>query len=114
MKRKLNKNVNIPNATGGNGSDDSNELVTKGYLRDVFKVELKNEIITEVRIMLHQALLESFENAKIYHQRETDRYIGAMMEQHRDEMRVYSDQFKSMMQRIENHEKRIGVLERVG
>lgn len=67
------------------------KLVTEGRL-DVFRVE----ILKEIRAMIHEALLGAIENAKIYHQKETERYIGALFEQQAEILKAYLDEMRSM------------------
>jgi hypothetical protein len=88
------------------------DFVTKRYL----KVELDKQrvdIIREVRIMMHETMESGMENMKLYYQEETNRHMTALLQGFKDEMLVYKDQFKSFMEKLNNHEQRIGALERV-
>jgi hypothetical protein len=88
------------------------DFVTKKYL----KVELDKQrvdIIREVRIMMHETMESGMENMKLYYQEETNRHMTALLQGFKDEMLVYKDQFKSFMEKLDNHEHRIGALERV-
>ena len=89
---------------------DKNKIVTEGILEDIL-ARFKSDLIKEERAMLHEALLESLENAKAYHQKETDRYIGALMAEWKEESRAFHDYMKGIKDITENHEKRIGKLE---
>lgn len=101
------------------------EIVTKKYLdkklsnfvtRKYLKVELdkqKVDIIREVRIMMHETMESGMENMKLYYQEETNRHMTALLQGFRDDLRVYNDQFKSFMEKLDNHEHRIVALERV-
>ncbi|MDE2040917.1 MAG: hypothetical protein KGI59_00820 [Patescibacteria group bacterium] len=73
------------------------EIVTKKYLSaelSKFGKELKFEILREVRVMMHENLIAVMDNMKEYYRVETDRYIGALMQEHRDEFRAFKDQMK--------------------
>ena len=87
------------------------EIVTKKYLSTVFKKELKTEIISEVRVMMHETLEGAMENMKAYYKFETERYIGALMQEYKDERKVDRDMMKTMMEKWDNHETRLQVLE---
>jgi hypothetical protein len=89
------------------------ELVTKEYLEGNFKKSLISDLIKEERILLHKALFESLENAKIYHQNETERYIKVLMDEWRDESRVFHDYMKGIKETQDSHAKRISGLETV-
>lgn len=85
-------------------------MVTKDFLEerlDNFKVDL----IKDVRVMIHEALIESIENAKIYHQRETEKYMKIIMDEWRDERRAFYDSLKEVKDIQEVHEGRISGLE---
>lgn len=89
---------------------DITQLVTKDFLEerlDNFKVDL----IKDVRVMIHEALIESIENAKIYHQRETEKYMKIIMDEWRDERRAFYDSLKEVKDIQEVHEGRISGLE---
>jgi hypothetical protein len=97
------------------------EIVTKKYLdkklsnfatkKDLDKCRV--EIIREVKIMMHETMDSSMENMKLYYQEEANRYTTALLQGFRDDLRVYNDQFKSFMEKLDNHEHRIVALERV-
>jgi predicted RecB family endonuclease len=93
--------------------NSSEDLVTKGYLTErliEFKNELKTEIMREVRTLLHEALLESMENMKAYHQTETMRYITALIEEQREERKTLFDAIRGLTEKQDNHERRITTL----
>jgi hypothetical protein len=60
---------------------------------------------------LHEALLESLENARIYHQKETEKFIKIQMDEWRDESRIFHDYMKGIKDTQDIHEKRITNLE---
>jgi hypothetical protein len=97
-------------------------FVTKEYLdktldtrfRDFekrFKSSLISDLIKAERTMLHEALIESLENAKVYHQNETDKYIKVIMDEWREESRAFHDYMRGIKDTQDGHEERILKLE---
>ncbi len=76
-----------------------------------FKASLISDLIKAERAMLHEALIESLENAKAYHQRETDKYIKIILDEWRDESRAFHDYMKGIKDVQDTHEERILKLE---
>jgi hypothetical protein len=89
---------------------EETQFVTEERLLRFQKI-LITDLIKEERAMLHEALMESLENAKVYHQKETDRYIGALMAEWREESKGFHDYMKGIKSTSENHEERILKLE---
>jgi len=95
-------------------SEKTKDFVTKKYFDEKLDKrfsDFKVEMIRETRAMLYLGLSEHFENAKAYHQKETERYIGAIMEKNKDDMRAYYDQIRTVENTGKDHEKRITKLE---
>jgi hypothetical protein len=98
------------------------EIVTKTFLakeletlRTEIRTEMKEQkydILREVRSMMHETLEGAMENMKAYYKVETERYMGVLQQGFKDEMLYYKDEVKVLVEKMNNHETRIGVLER--
>lgn len=100
------------------------EIVTKKYLerqlspvrdeinslRVDLRAEMKEqkfEIIREVKIMLHEALESTMDNMKAYYDERSDRYMKMVLEQFRDDLKVYKDSMGMLKEKIDDHEIRL-------
>ena len=91
-----------------------NEIVTKKYLTkelSTFRKELKTEIMTEVRILMHEITHGAMENMKVFYLEENKRHISALIQGVREEVQVFKDAMLMMNQKLDNHENRLQVLE---
>jgi hypothetical protein len=95
------------------------EIVTKKYLaqelnslRSEIKaqfIEQKVSIIEELRAEIHQSVESAMRNMQAHFDKEIHRYIGASVENIRDENRAFRDGITMLIERTDNHEKRLEV-----
>lgn len=90
--------------------NELNRFVTKTYLKSSLK-EQKQDILREVRIMMYETMENSNENMKLYYQEETNRLMTALIQNYKDELRVFNDQMTTHMEKLNDHDGRISVLE---
>lgn len=91
---------------------DKERLVSRGYLK-IYVDDAFKKFSQEERTMLHEALMESLENSKIYYKTETERYMKALIEEWRDESRAFHDYMRGIKDVQDEHGLRIVRLEQV-
>lgn len=85
-------------------------FVTKDYLKSAL-VSLKGEILSETRSMMYEIMTVTFEGAKEYYKKESDRYMSAMRQGFVDEMLVYKDGILMIQEKVSRCENRLDLLE---
>ncbi len=85
-------------------------FVTKEYLRGAL-ISLKGEILSETRSMMYEIMTITFEGAKEYYRKESERYMSAMKQGFIDEMLVYKDGVFMIQEKVSRCENRLDLLE---
>lgn len=93
------------------------EIVTKKFLKkelSTFRAEVKAQFIEhkvstveELRDEIHQSIESAMRNLKAHHDKETQRYIGASVENIRDENRAFRDGITMLIEKTNDHETRL-------
>ena len=90
-------------------------FVTKNdFNKTVSSLATKDELSKEIRSIrsaMHGTLVTTLDNMKEYYKEETERYLGVLMENSRNELVVMKENLSILNNRFYDHEERITMLE---
>lgn len=100
-------------------------VLTKEYLNEYLDPKFKQiddrfatkddlgKEIRSIRSALHDSLVTTLDNMKEYYKEETERYLGVLMDNSRNEVAVMKENLSILNERFYDHEERLVALETV-